>query len=59
MRFLAVHTCPLWQEPDGDRTIGLSVREDHPHVVGWVNVGMIRIGGEVRLFLLTRDATDG
>lgn len=56
---LAVHVCPLWQEESGQRVVGLSVRDDHPPVVGWVNVGMVRLGDEVRLFLLTKAASDG
>lgn len=56
MRLVAVHTVPLWQETDGSRTLGVAPREDHPPVVGWANAARIRIGDDVRWFLLTLDA---
>lgn len=57
MTLLAVHTVPLWQEDDGSRTLGIKPRADHPPVVGWCNLARIRIGGEVRWFVLTLDAS--
>lgn len=57
MRSLAVHTCPLWEEPTGQRRIGMDHEPDHPPVVGWVNLHEVEIDGERRLFLLTLDAT--
>ena len=56
MKLLAVHTVPLWQEPDGSLTLGMDYRPDHPPVVGWCNAARIRIEGELRWFLLTLDA---
>lgn len=57
MRMLEVHTCPLWQEADGSRTVGLAERPDHPPVVGWCNMALIIIRNESRWFLLTLDAS--
>jgi hypothetical protein len=54
MRMLAVHTAPLWQEANGQRTIGLEYRPNHPPVVGWCNTALIAIGHEARWFVLTR-----
>lgn len=56
MRLLELHTCPLWEERDGARTVGLRERRDHPPVFGWVNAARIRIDGKDRWFLLTLDA---
>jgi hypothetical protein len=50
---LAVQTCPLWQEEDGSTCVGLTLREDHPPVIGWVNVAIIEFEGQPRLLLLT------
>lgn len=56
MRMLEVHTCPLWQESDGTRTLGLFERPDHPPVVGWCNAALIVIHGQSRWFVLALDA---
>lgn len=56
MKMLAIHTVPLWEERDGSLTLGVKQRVDHPPVVGWCNLARIRLGGEVRWFLLTLDA---
>lgn len=56
LRILEVHTCPLWQEDDGARTVGMRERADHPPVVGWVNVAVMEICGRRRELVLTLDA---
>lgn len=55
MRMLAVHTAPLWQEADGQRTIGLDYRANHPPIVGWCNAALILLNGQSRWFVLTLD----
>lgn len=57
MKLLAVHTVPVWEEPNGQHTLGIEHRDPHPPVVGWANVAAIVISGEPRWFLLTLDAT--
>lgn len=57
MRLLEVHTCPVWQEQDGSRSIGMEPRDDHPPVVGWCNVLVLTIGRR-KLRLLAVD-TEG
>lgn len=52
MRLLRIETCPLWEEPNGKRTIGIYERDPHPPVVAWVNVGVFRIQGQVVVLLL-------
>lgn len=56
MRLLALHTCPLWQETDGMRTVGMYERPNDPPVVGWCNTALIEVDGRSRWFLLTLDA---
>lgn len=51
-----VHTCPLWANPDGSRTIGFAEERPDPVVVGWVNVGVFVIQGRRVELLLTADA---
>lgn len=51
IRCFEVHTCPLWQNPDGTLTIGMHEVRENPVVVGWVNVGVYEISG-VRYELL-------
>lgn len=51
VKLMAVHTCPVWQEPDGARTIGMERRENPPPVVGWCNVLSIRIARRRYLLL--------
>ena len=55
MKALAVHTVPLWEEEDGTRRLGMEGEDPHPPVVGWCNVMLIEINGEVRPFLLYED----
>ncbi len=56
MRMLAVHTVPMWEHPNGQRTIGLNERPYYLPTVGWVNAAHIDVDGEARWFLLTLDA---
>lgn len=56
MRGVVVHTCPLWEEEDGTRRIGMEYEENPPPVVGWVNVLEVKIGGETHLLLLGAEA---
>lgn len=53
MRLLAIHTCPLWELPDGRQKVGLHEWQGEwvgAPVVGWVNVLVLRIlGHEYRL----------
>lgn len=58
MSAIVVHTCPLWEEADGTRRIGMEYEEHHPPVVGWVNVLEVKIGGETHLLLLGNDVTE-
>jgi len=53
MRALSLHMVPVWEECDGQRTLGTYPRYDHPPVVGWANIACIKIYGEARWFLLT------
>jgi hypothetical protein len=46
VKLKAVHTCPVWEEPDGTRRPGFEEEPDHPPVVGWCNVLDIELGGE-------------
>jgi hypothetical protein len=55
VKALAIHTCPLWEEPDGSRRVGMHEENPHPPVVGWVNVMAAEIAGR-RYLLLTKDA---
>lgn len=56
MKLVAIHTVPIWRERDGSLSLGLKERKHHPPVVGWCNMARIRIGTEVRWFLLTDQA---
>jgi hypothetical protein len=56
VRLLGLHVCPLWEEQDGARRVGMSYEPDHPRVVGWVNVAAVRIAGATYWLLLTKDA---
>ncbi len=56
LKMRAVHTCPLWEDPDGRRRPGLAEEPDHPPVVGWVNVMDVDVAGERHLLLLTNEA---
>jgi hypothetical protein len=49
---LEVHTVPVWQHPNGQRTIGLNERPYYLPVVGWCNAASIHIDGAQRWFLL-------
>jgi hypothetical protein len=52
VKLIAVHTCPLWEEPDGSRRPGMEFEPDHPPVVGWVNVMRLQLHGEEFRLLL-------
>ena len=52
MKALVVHTVPLWEEKDGTRRLGMETENPHPPVVGWCNVMLIEIHGDVRPFLM-------
>jgi hypothetical protein len=54
MRLLAIHTAPVWQEHNGQRTVGIEHRPNHPPVVGWCNAALIVLNNESRWFVLTR-----
>lgn len=54
MKLLAVHTCPLWEDEDGERRPGMDPEDDQPPVVGWCNVGIIELNGRSYRFLLAR-----
>lgn len=56
MRIHAVHTCPLWEHPDGWREPGIAYSPANLPVVGWVNVMDAEIHGQRVLLLLTNDA---
>jgi hypothetical protein len=56
VKALAIHTCPLWEESDGSRRVGMHEENPHPPVVGWVNVMAAEIAGRRYLLLLTKDA---
>lgn len=56
MRVLEVHTCPLWEDEDGSRRVGMEPEEDHPPVVGWVNVLVVDVDGDPRLLLVGAEA---
>lgn len=56
LRMIEVATCPLWENADGTRRPGLSYEPEHPPVVGWCNVAVMDIGGELHRLLLTLDA---
>jgi hypothetical protein len=58
VRIHAIDTCPLWEEPDGSRRVGMAYERDHPPVVGWVNVLDVDIGGVRYQLLLTLAAAD-
>ena len=48
MKLLAVHTCPVWELPDGSQKIGMSEWQGkwrNAPVVGWVNVLVLRLFG--------------
>jgi hypothetical protein len=50
MKLKAVHTCPVWEQPDGSYAIGIDEDRNHGPVVGWCNVMVIDFGGrELRL----------
>ena len=53
MRLIELHTAPLWQELDGQRTIGLHERPDHPPVIGWVNAALLKLQDTEYWLLLT------
>jgi hypothetical protein len=56
LRLLAVHTCPLWEQHDGQRRVGLEGAPDHPPVVGWVSVMEVELRGERHRLLLRLEA---
>ena len=55
---IAVHTCPLWEGPDGTRRPGVAAESNHPPVVGWVNVMEVEISGRRHRLLLTKEAAN-
>lgn len=59
MKLLAIHTCPLWELPDGRQKIGLEEWRGEwvdAAVVGWVNVLVLRIfGREYRLLSVSEE----
>lgn len=52
MKLQSIHTCPVWEEPNGSRRPGFDPDDAHPPVVGWCNVAVIDFDGEPRRFLL-------
>lgn len=56
MKVIAVHTCPLWEERDGTRRVGIAPEPNHPPVVGWCNVMELILRGERHRVLLTLKA---
>jgi hypothetical protein len=52
VKLFAVHTCPMWEEPDGTRRPPRDgeVRRDL-RVVGWCNVLVVEIRGAVHRLL--------
>ncbi len=54
MKAIAIHTCPLWEEPDGSRRPGLRPESLQLPVVGWVNVMDAEIAGRRCMLLLTK-----
>jgi hypothetical protein len=58
VKLLRVHVCPVWQEQDGSRRPGIDPDPDHPPVVGWCNVLVIRLGADVRRLLAVHYRSD-
>jgi hypothetical protein len=56
MRLLQVDVCPIWEEDDGSRTVGMHERPNHPDVVGWCAVSTIKLSGETYTVLLNLEA---
>ncbi len=57
VKMVAVHTCPLWEDANGERLPSVAGEPNLPfHCVGWVNAARIIIDGDERWFLLTLDA---
>lgn len=55
MRCVAVHTVPVWQEPDGSTRYGLTEERDHPPVVGWANLVQVELDSGEQVYLLAVD----
>ena len=53
MKLQEIHTCPVWELPDGSQKVGMDEYPfpGKPNVVGWVNVLRIKLAGEVHDFL--------
>lgn len=57
MKALAIHTCPVWEDQDGQRLIGFHPADDpDPEVVGWMNVMVLEVHGQQHNIALTHAA---
>lgn len=58
MKALAIHTCPVWEDQDGQRLIGFHpAQQPDPEVVGWVNVMVLELYGQQHELLLSGAAS--